>query len=547
MPYKYPAAVRGYMTPLVVANFNGGLNLRDFPSEIADNESPACENITINARGGVEKRLGLETVGSTGTGSPTVAMSNIFFWQTKNCYIVQEGQKVKCTFDFVTFTLVMTATGPGLITFCEFQKPGTPPVPVLVIASPSDGIWTWDGTATPPALATRGVAAIGTGGVITWTPGSPPQTTIRPTGIAAWQNKVWVIQGPKFYASQNGDPTRWDETNDVNSLYEKDSLPATAIGGGQGMDVSGRPGLLVFKADSTYRINESRSAIAGTDVEPVFFGSYTTVHNHAGASGPLAVITASTGQTCFICQRGIYASDGVSAPVQVSGKLEPFFTDDELNFIPMSKWTAGRWQDRVVFSISRGSSIVNNYTLEYSPTYGWIVPHTFGLAAYTENLQDQKHLIGISATLPKAYRVFHTGADDGVPIHAHWQSRWFEPFGGYTFRMRRLRAVGRGIFNIYTKPDYTVAQGVLSMFQTFIGESVWGLAIWGDTLWGGLPVEAYQDFYSLGWGKSVSFVIDETSDKTLDGPPLNDTGAVLQTGAFALYGLKLDMVRLGYA
>src|SRR4051794_32871007 len=39
--------------------FDGGLNLRDAPSELAENETPGCFNVTLDERGGVSARLGL--------------------------------------------------------------------------------------------------------------------------------------------------------------------------------------------------------------------------------------------------------------------------------------------------------------------------------------------------------------------------------------------------------------------------------------------------------------------------------------------------------
>jgi hypothetical protein len=38
----------------------------------------------------------------------------------------------------------------------------------------------------------------------------------------------------------------------------------------------------------------------------------------------------------------------------------------------------------------------------------------------------------------------------------------------------------------------------------------------------------------------------ETSDQYIQSPPVNEDGATPDVGNFALYGLKLDYVRLGY-
>ena len=542
MPYKSPTAVRGYIIPLTVGNFTGGLNLRDYPSEIADNESPACENVTVDARGGVTKRLGLLRLDDpTGTNIPT-DIRNFYYWAAKKLYMIHDfPDKIKSSPDLKNWTTRYTLPSGGT-TFCPFADfAGKLFIGVPVAAG---GVAVWDGV--------TGTASLVAGA------GPPVYSSPKAQCLAVWQNKLWAAEGNKIFASQTGNAETlttppgggtaippWDMTNDFNAILEKDSLPITALGGGQGMDISGRPGLLVFKDDSTYRVNESRSAAAGTETNPIFFGAYTTLHTHAGAAGPLAVTTASTGQTCFIGKRGIYMTDGVNAPQEVSGRIEPFFSDAELQYFSgaTAQWSAGRFRDRVLFSVTRTQG-KPDYTLEFNPIQGWIVPHSFGISAYTETFMDQKEFIG--AQNGKILSLFLSGSDDGVPIHARWQSRWYEPFGGYEFRMRRLRITGRGQFNLYTRVDYTLAAGVLSAFQVFDSSSEWGVAIWGQTLWGTNPVEAYQDFWSLGYGKSVSFVIDETSSDNLIGPPLNITGSVQETGAFTFYSAKLDMIRLGY-
>jgi hypothetical protein len=328
-----------------------------------------------------------------------------------------------------------------MVTMCDFNGN-------LIVVHPVDRVFIYDGTTWP----TTAVAA------------SP-----RGSCISVWQNKVWVAGDPTapstVYACRQGHPETWNPL-DFNEIREKDGLPITALGAGQGMDISGRPGLLVFKSDSIHRINESRSSVTDTGEDTGFpFGQYTTLHNNAGAAGCLAVTSTPAGHVCFINHRGIYVSNGVDPPSLASDKLQPFFTDLELNLNRTDLWTAGVYQDRVIFSLTREpGQQFNNYTLEYNPASGWIVPHDFGCSCYTEDLSSgTRRLRGASPTTGKVFDVFSTGADDGVAIAAHWQSRWFEPAGGYMIRMRRLTFSGRGRFGLYTKPDYTLGQGLLSV------------------------------------------------------------------------------------
>jgi len=520
MPYKYPAAIRGNILPLILNNFSGGWNPRDAPSELADTESPDCINVTLDERGGVVKRLGLVRLGS-GT-SLVNSPQNIFSWTSAGKFVVQDGAAVKTTTNWVDFTTIHTFTTAERAAFCDFNN-------FLVSVHPTDKAAGFDGT--------------------TWTPVS---TSPRGNCIAVWQNKVWISGDPsapsRVYACAPGDHNVWNITVDFVDVREKDGLPVTALGAGQGMDISGRPGLLVFKLDSVHRINDSRSNVTGATPT---FGQYTTLHNHAGAVGALSVVSTQFGQIVFIGTRGIYVCDGVNAPVLASAKLQPFFDSQEINLAATSKWCAGVYNDRVIFSLTRGAGqTTNNFSLEFHPTMGWFTPHNFGASCFCETIgtvaAPDRDLFGGHPTAPKVLNIFHSGADEGVPITARWQSRWFEPAGGYEIRMRRLIIAGRGIFTLYTKTDYALGQGVPSQFASPLLGGIWGSAIWGQDLWGGPQYESYSPFWSLGYGRSVAFELIETSDQATFAPPILKDGSAQEVGNFALYGLKLDYVRLGY-
>jgi hypothetical protein len=68
-----------------------------------------------------------------------------------------------------------------------------------------------------------------------------------------------------------GDPTAGRD--DFNKLWEKDQQAIVALHIGSGQDILGKPGLLAFKQESTYRINDSGD------------GAYTTVDATVGAAG----------------------------------------------------------------------------------------------------------------------------------------------------------------------------------------------------------------------------------------------------------------------
>jgi len=494
---------------IILEDFSGGWNSRDAASQVANNESPECLNVTLDVRGGFQKRLGLTRVGS---GTTIVNPSHrMFYWQKTGETIIQDGAVVRKTTDFTSFTTLKTYSTSAGADFCDFQGK-------LVAVHPVDKVSVYDSA--------------------TWTDiGTSPKGSTN----AAWQNKVFVGGDPdnpsRVWWSNAGDPNTWTLASAFVDLREKDNALITAIGGGTGLDDVGRGGLLVFKADSTYRIHDS-----GT-------GAFVTLHNEAGAGGPMCVATSTSGVTAFISKKGIYVTDSVSKPELASNKIDPLFRATEINFSKQDIWCAGVHQDRFVFSLTRGvSQTTNNFTLEYHPALGWIVPHSFGLASAASFGTNDFKLYGASTSLPRIYSVFSGGSDDGTAITARFQTRWFEPGNGYNCRLRKLLVNGRGIASLYVKRNYSQGVGDLYPISVIGSGFVWDSGTWGSGVWG---PDLFQDFnlpfYALGIARAVSFEVQETSSITVSGPPLLDDGAVQTVGAFAVYALYLDFVNLRYS
>lgn len=498
---------------LDLRDFSGGWNLRDSPSEVAKNESPDCLNVSVDERGGVVKRLGMSRLGSS---SLAGVGQMVYYSQTLQVTLVQVGAALYKTTDFTTLTLVGTFSTSARLACVDFNGS-------VVLLHKADGVYTYDGT----TLTSR-------------------NTTVKGTCLAVWQNKVWAGGDPvnqsRVWWSNLGDATAWTTASAFVDIRDKDSAAITALGVGQGMDVAGRPGLLVFKEESTYRINSSST------------GSYTTLHAHAGAAGP-ACVTDLNGLTVALCKIGLYMTDGVNPPKEMSRKVSPLFRDDQLDFSNLAIACAGVKGDRMLFSMPRriggSAQASNNFTLEFSPTEGWIVPHSFGLADMTSYAKQAAKLYGLSPTTAFAWEVFKTGADDGAAIACHYQTPWFEPTAGGKCSYNRLRVAGRGTFSMYVRGDYSLGQGSLRGISIVGSGFVWNdaAAIWNapGVLWGPSAYEGYQHAWGLGIYRSVSLYLSESSTLSALGPKLQGDGSAPEVGAFALYELNLQFVPLGGA
>lgn len=503
-----------------INDFSGGLNIRDAPSQLADNEASDCMNVVMDERGGVVKRLGYTKYNAVQLN--TAGLKRLYYSETLGIMLCQQGSDLYRTTGGGTWSAsVKTFTTSARVDFTDLAG-------YIVCVHEVDGVWTsTDGT--------------------TWTQaagGANNMEAVRGRSICTWQNKCWVGGDPnnpsRVWACAAGDPRTWTIASAYVDIRDKDNDIVTCVGAGQGMDAVGRPGLLVWKAESCYRINSSDATSGFT---------YTTLSTSYGAAGPLAVTSSSSGVVAAISHHGIVVTDGVEAPVLVSGKLDPLFAPTQLAYSYLTLMAAGTTTNgHMLFSLTRTGATTNNLTLEYGPEQGWIVPHSFGVADFCTFRASAEVTYGASTGSGYAYRLFNGGSDDGTAIAARFQSKWFDLRNLGLVRLRRLRMAGRGTYSLYVKGDYTTGQGTLCTVSIVDNGPVWGTGTWGVGTWGsGAVVEDFEDFYSLGVAKTVAFAVSESSSLTSSRPALLSDGASETVGAFALYELALDFVPLGYA
>jgi hypothetical protein len=484
-------------------SFDGGWNPLAAPSELGQNETPACSNVTLDERGGVVKRLGLAKAGDNGAIVTTPLL--LYFSRVLNRLLMQCGTGLYVSTDggvnwSAAIANFSTAARVGI---CDFQG-------VAVIIHPVDGVFTYNGSAVSARVAN-----------------SPVGNT-----IAVWENAL-------FSAGEPGNPTRvsrsdigavtWPTIPTANQLRIKDDTPLTCL-------MPGPSALLAFKEESVYRVSDPTTI------------AYTMIGPTHGASGPLCV-ALNGGQAAAICRRGITLLDGISAPRKVSEKLAPLFTGDQLNLGNSANWTASVKDDRYVFSLSLTGSTLNNATLEYSPYVGWIVPHNFGVQDFSNYVSGTRKLLGTKIAANShaaAFEVFKGGTDDGAPIAASFQTAWVMPAGDTLCRLRRALVRGRGNFDFETRRDYTRA-GKVRHFESAPQASIWGTSYWHQAQWGADELEVYRPFFSLGVARAFSYVFAQTSSASAFLQPSMGGGAPREVGDFACYGVDMDFVPLGGA
>ena len=506
--------MRQSYSTLPVLDFSGGWNPRDAWSEVEDNELIDIMNFTLDKKGGLVKRLGLSRLNS---GDQISTANNV-----KYLYYSAALDKVLAQVDNDVYV-----SGDGGITWGASIKNFSTSARVamtdflgkVVMIHPVDRAFSYDGATVSGPIANSPAGSI----------------------LAVWTNFLWSAGDPaqpsRLTRSDPGAIT-WPASPVSNDLRVKDDQALTAIGGGEGMDTQGRAGLLVFKEGSTYRVHSVSDA------------AYTVMDYTFGASGPMCV-TTNNGMTGAICRRGIILMRGdESVPTLASYKIEPLFHSTQMTFAQSSNMCAGNFEDRMVFSLPWDGSTTNNLTLEYHPNLEWIVPHDFGVTSFASYTKNTRRLFGGkvgtgASDFGYVYDVFVGGDDDGADITCRAQTKWFEPNGGSSIRFRRAVINGRGTFNLYVKHDYDTGQGEVFPISIQGTGATWGSAIWGTDTWATTIAQDYQEIFSLGVARAISFEVQETSSSTFLGVPFLDIGSADEQGGVSLYGIIADMVTLG--
>ena len=509
--------LRYFFSEQLMVGFAGGLNLRDAPTELAANESPDCWNVTLDERGGVVKRPGYAKWNASAVanliqdGYHSIVAGKLLWYSPADGVLYSDpGTGV--------LTSRHTFTAGSRISLVDYVGKVYAAHPVDGLFSSSDGV-TW-------TLVSKG-----------------SHTNAIPVGslLVVWQNKLWIAGDPahplRLYFCAPGDATDWDTADGGGSVdvREKDDTPIVALHGGSGFDFQTKPGLWVFKEDSTYRVSDSST------------GQYATIDGAVGAASKNAV-TELYGEIVLVGRRGIYMSKKLAALVPAAEKVLPLFDPSSLDDTKMANWCVGYKGDRVFVSVTRQSASTNDLALEFAPLYGWVTAGSNAAGVYVTKRGDAAEtLIGASPSVTgQLYNMQSGGSDDGAAIQSWFVSRWFQVLNGHEARMNLLRLLGRGTFKVTVRTNFENTGGWAETFTVGTNTGmVWGTGVWGAGEWGGYAVEDYAQGHPRSIGRAFQIRIDDSSTATFSTPAILESGASLGSGAWALYALDSQYAPLG--
>lgn len=492
---------------LQARDFSGGLNLRDSPPQLGKDEFVDAWNVTLDERGAVSSRLGMarwnSTAFSDGGGG---VIKNVYYSPFLGQIITQAGDDLYLG---TTNTTRLDFTTAARVVFADFAGK-------VYCAHPVDGLYhTTDG--------------------ITWTSLVDADLPDTISALAVWQNKLWAAVDNRLFWSSAGDGTAWAAA-DFNTLREKDDEPIVALLGAPGLDVIGRPGLLAFKRRSVYRVHDSST------------GAYVTVDSRVGAASNISV-AALNGRVYALSDQGIWSTDGTGRMRNDGARLERLWRPAEVNLAQQDLFAAGVRGNRLHFSVPRAGSSANDLAIEMRPAQAdgertWIVAGSNAMSCYTAYLEDTVKLYGgHPSTSGRVYELYTGGTDDADAIVSRFQTRWFEPEGGFETQVWRVRLHGRGTGQVAVLLDYS-SGGTSQAFSIGNDPIQYDAGVLYDTgaSYSDPVVLAEHDIYTPGRARAYSIKITATTTDTAEAIALLGGSVVAQNGSWALYGVDLAFV-----
>lgn len=481
-------------------DFSGGPNLRDAASQITANECIDSFNITFDERGGASSRLGYARYNSTVYHASDL-IRNQFWSGIVDTVIVQCGAKLYLgTSNTVNKTFATTARA----VFAEFNGK-------IYAGHPVDGLFH-------------------STDAVTWTAVADADRPTTCVAIAVWQNKLWVVpaNSDTVYWSSAGDGTSWVNT-DFNALREKDNEPLVGLHISSGQDVLGRPGLLAFKQESTYRINNSTT------------GAYDTVDATVGAANHIAIV--GVGPKVFaVSKRGIFwFQEGLAGMQNASDRLQPLWDPSQIDLTQLDLFAAGRKRNRAVFSLPRTGSTANDLSLELHPDQAWIAPGSNAMSCYTVSTGAAEVLYGgHPTTTGRLYAIDSGGLDDSADIDWRLQTQWFNLNNGFGASVWQIRLHGRGEGTLTVMRNYASSGGDDRAFDLTTDPILYDSGLLydsGETYF----VPKFQEttaVFSIGRLRQMSLKFAGSSDSTVEAPQLLGQVANPRVGEFALYAVE---------
>ena len=457
----------------------GGLNTKDSPILMSDNESPDCLNVRFTTKGAIVKRNGyrkLNTVAQTGADQITS-----FFQYDLNSgtsYAVSSSStrfykmdSLDGAWDNITGNLVITADKKWKFNVFKDTLYGTDNSDTNLIE------WAGSGDASAMTL---------------------PTGITKARDILDYRNYHIlfnvVVSGTahpsRFYYSNLNTSETWTATDFVDvATSDGDVIVGALVLGSD---------LYIFKTHAIYQVRATGDAVSPFVVKKT--------RSHVGAVSTYAILDVNNA-AIFPYYDGVYIFDGDQS-AKISNKIDPSW--NALSKPNLSNCSAVHYRElnQVWFSVANSSANDTIYVWDYSnlawTKYDGIDAATLGIFF---NSGDERIFHGDYAGF--IYEDDTDDSDNATAINAYWNSKWFD-FGNPVINKRPehmsivVEDSGDWELNVSYGLDFNLP-GQRSLDISLQGAgSIWDSALWDTGTWGG---ESFlvKRIDLLGQGKFIQF------------------------------------------
>jgi hypothetical protein len=477
--------------PFYYTDFHGGLNTKDAPYLVQDEQARDLQNVQATTAGAIVKRGGLVTFASLPS-----ALTSLYAYEGSPPYLVGAGAgKLYAISSGGVATQIGTGFASDRWEWVQTQSvSGSGPVYGMNgVDTPQQ--WTGNpASGTTPWVATTGTLQNGKYLILAG-------NRLWVAGVAAAPSRVYYSD---LIPGNNG-PVTWPSSG-VSVFDEDDGEPITGL-------ARVGPYILVSKRRRLYVIFDLN------------IGEARHLSDTVGCIANRSMVAAPEGTYLLAEDGGVYLTNG-SVVKPISTAIQP--TIDALQ--TRANAAGAYYNSHYYLSVdSSGTAGINDLTLDYDVALqSWWV-HTFGSAQYA---------IWHPTGLPALYSAKATGAivdqcfvpgvtiDNGQPFTWRWRGPWQSPtfyrrrrFPTPYFkkRFRQMRLDGFGTVDLSLGTDFGATEVLLksNMFGNVDPEGVFGgagfYAAEDGSAFGGTAAITRAMQFSLGVYRAISLVFSATS------------------------------------
>lgn len=457
--------------PFLYQDFHGGLNTKDAPYLLTDDEARDVSNVQGTTAGAIVKRAGLATFAT-----PGATLTSLFPFEVGTSSLIGAGGTI---IQSISVVGAVSTIATGLTSNLRWEFISGPAV------SGQGPLYGMNGTDTPKQWT-------GSGSMGTWS--ATDSGGVVPNGKICiyFNNQVYVggtaAHPSRLFWSAPGDPTAWNPANINGSgfvdLDPNDGQTITGIG-------KVGPYVMVCKARKLFILVSTNAGLVAPTLRRLA-DNIGCVSHRTLASGPEG--------TYFLAEdRGVYVTNG-SKITPISDPIQP--TVDAISLGGRAQ-AAGVYFDAHYYLSVPLNSGTNDTVLDFDATLDSWWKHTFGANQFAIfHPASMASLYSAKATSAVVDHCFAPGVlvDNGTAFKWRWAGPWQSPTfyrrrrfptPYYRKRLRQLRFDGTGTIDFSLAKDFTLGEVLIRSNALVTGGGTFGVdGFYGapdGSLFGGNP------------------------------------------------------------